>query len=278
MNASVPVHLLHDYQGSCWWCGSIADSREHRYKKSDVIRNFKKDRWREGVVRVKGGSERQEYIQGANSGKLKFAKVLCARCNNERSQEFDRAYDVFAEYLHENEDIVVAAGEIRLAAIFGANWRDRMTDVVKYFVKHACCRMAEDKVLIPAGIVDFLNGARLDLPHLAMEMSINLTVYDLTKHEMEVHGVQGGSLWSGPHQVQLNSSGTSIDSVSSHVGINCYFLGYACDMRSVAGGLAVNGERLILPRYRPEGLEHVVIRDVCRDCNPQDPAQADIDR
>ncbi|MEU2498073.1 hypothetical protein ACPCC5_19025 [Streptomyces pseudogriseolus] len=212
-----------------------------------------------------------------NSGKLKFDKVLCARCNNERSQVFDRSYDVFADYLHEKESLIVAAGYVRLTAIFGAGWRDRMPEVVKYFVKHVCCRMAEDRVLIPKGVVDFLNGVRPDLPHLSMEMSINLSVHDLAKHEADVHGVQGGSLWLGPQQAYLDPSGTSIDAVSSHLGVNCFFLGYVCDMRSPAGGMDFRGDCLVMPRYKPEGLQDVEIRDVCRDCNPKGPALADAD-
>ncbi len=268
MEISVPNELLHDYQGMCWWCGNTADSREHRYKKSDVVRNFQADVWKTGVVRVKDASSRQEYIQGANSGKLKFAKVLCARCNNERSQAFDRSYDVFAEYLHTEEELIVSAGEVRMSAIFGADWSERTSDLQKYFVKHACCRLAEDRVRIPDGVLDFLNGKRPDLPHISMEMSINLSVRELTAHLRDVHGIHGGSLWSGPHQVWLNSTKTTIESVNSHLGINCYFLGYSCDMQSNTGGLPLDGDRLEMPSYRPEALEDVDVRDACQDCNP----------
>ncbi|WP_158791527.1 hypothetical protein [Streptomyces sp. NRRL WC-3549] len=268
MDVSVPSELLYDYQGKCWWCGSSADSREHRYKKSDVVRNFQTDIWKTGVVRVKSGSSREEYIQGANSRKLKFAKVLCARCNNERSQVFDRSYDIFAQYLHSEEELIVSAGEVHMRAVFGTDWSERTAEVLKYFVKHACCRLAEDRVRIPDGVLDFLNDTRPDLPHMSMDMSINLSVRDMTAHMRDVHGIDGGSLWSGPHQVWLNSTKTAIKSVNSHFGINCYFLGYSCDMQSNSGGLALQGDRLAMPSYRPESLEDVDIRDVCQDCNP----------
>ncbi|MET7323020.1 hypothetical protein [Streptomyces sp. NPDC005549] len=266
MSTSVPDALLHDYQGRCWWCGNKADSREHRYKRSDVVRNFQTDAWKAGVIRVRGGSSREEYIQGANSGKLKFAKVLCARCNNERSQAFDRAYDVFAEYLHTEEELIASTGEVRMSAIFGTNWSERTSDLLKYFVKHICCRLAEDRLRVPDGVVDFLNDARADLPHVQIEISINLSVREMTAHLRDVHGIHGGSLWSGPNKVWLNSTNTAIRSVSSHFGINCYFLGYSCDMRSDSGGLSLDGDRLGVPSYRPEGLEDVDMRDVCRDC------------
>ncbi|WP_190007808.1 hypothetical protein [Streptomyces anulatus] len=252
MEGSVPAGLRHDYQGRCWWCGDLADSREHRYKKSDVVRNFEKDAWRAGVVRVKGNSKRQEYIQGASSAKLKFAKVLCARCNNEQSQAFDRSYDLFAEYLHAEEGAIVVAGGVRMGAIFGSNWREKTSDLLKYFVKHVCCRLAEDGVRIPDSVLDYLNGVRSDLPHISMRMAINLSVRDLTVHLRDFHGVHGGSLWSGPHQVWLNSTKTSIESTNSHFGINCYFLSYSCDMRSACGGLTLDGDWLDMPSYRPE--------------------------
>ena len=32
----------HDYGGNCWWCGKLADPREHKYKKADIKTLFGK--------------------------------------------------------------------------------------------------------------------------------------------------------------------------------------------------------------------------------------------
>ncbi|MFC5112013.1 hypothetical protein [Kibdelosporangium philippinense] len=42
MELGIPDDIRHDYAGQCWWCGSVADTREHRYKRSDLIRDFGK--------------------------------------------------------------------------------------------------------------------------------------------------------------------------------------------------------------------------------------------
>src|SRR2546423_12673051 len=41
----LPPDLLHDYAGTCWWRVGIADSREHKYKKSDLVREFGAGPW-----------------------------------------------------------------------------------------------------------------------------------------------------------------------------------------------------------------------------------------
>jgi hypothetical protein len=32
----VPEEYLYDYAGICWWCGAAANSREHKWKKSEI--------------------------------------------------------------------------------------------------------------------------------------------------------------------------------------------------------------------------------------------------
>jgi hypothetical protein len=36
----VPHQHRFDYGGRCWWCGAVADSREHKHKKTDMTREF----------------------------------------------------------------------------------------------------------------------------------------------------------------------------------------------------------------------------------------------
>jgi hypothetical protein len=37
VRAAESVELV---QGSCWWCGAPADSREHKLKRSDLVREY----------------------------------------------------------------------------------------------------------------------------------------------------------------------------------------------------------------------------------------------
>ncbi len=95
------------YQGQCWWCGNAADSREHKYKRSDIVREFGRGPWAEPMLRVAGGN-RQFRVQGPNSQGLKFSKSLCQRCNNDRNQPFDLAYDSMMDYISRNESEIIA--------------------------------------------------------------------------------------------------------------------------------------------------------------------------
>src|SRR5689334_9234505 len=87
------------YAGRCWWCGNAADSGEHKYKRTDLVREFGSGPWRgqSAVAQVVG--EKQRDLQSPGSARLKFSKVLCGTCNSARSQAFDQAYEQFAEYV-----------------------------------------------------------------------------------------------------------------------------------------------------------------------------------
>ncbi len=146
----------HDYTGTCWWCGAPANSREHRHKASDLRREFAKQEYAAGEVIVRRGEEAIP-VQGPNSGKVKFGDVFCARCNNERSQPFDLAYDRLVKWFVANEQDVEATGVIRLEEI-GQSWQEESDNVLRYFVKHIGCRIAEAGYTVPAAFTEFLNG------------------------------------------------------------------------------------------------------------------------
>lgn len=90
---------------------------------------------------------------------------MCTYCNITRSQPFDHAYDEFIERVLANEATVLAERRIDLTAVFGSDAKDKAEDVLRYFVKHICCRLAETvnadgDTLIPSDAVCFLDGGR----------------------------------------------------------------------------------------------------------------------
>ena len=68
-----------DYRGQCWWCGNTADSREHKYKSSDIKREFGKHSYKgnKAVKRIFDELDRGDNVQGANSNFLKFGFTIC---------------------------------------------------------------------------------------------------------------------------------------------------------------------------------------------------------
>lgn len=149
--------------GTCWWCGSPANSREHKFKRTDIERGFGRGPYRADRTLVKHGFDQwPSDVTGSKSKVFKFEPVICARCNGERSQSFDAAYDQFMDYLFDNEAAVLRSGEVDLDRVYGDEWESKSLDLARYFVKHICCRLAnvaEHRViLLDARLIEFLDG------------------------------------------------------------------------------------------------------------------------
>lgn len=149
---------LRDLQGECWWCGSVADSLEHRHKRTDLLRLWVGD---EGPVWGGGDEGKMEAIRGPNSrsSAVRFGRVLCQRCNNDQSQPFDLAYDRFSEALVGGMDHWWTETGVDLEAIYGDSWRIDAANLARYYVKNFGCLLADQGIRPPAPMRAFLNGA-----------------------------------------------------------------------------------------------------------------------
>lgn len=152
----LPLSMRFDYEGRCWWCGDPADSREHKWKRSDLVRMFGPGPYRGEVSWGRG--EYRCNPQGASSSHLKFAANLCRRCNNERSQPFDRAYDTWASWIIQNLDSLQQADQLLLSDAFESDSTNKVTQLARYFVKHVGCRIADEGVKVPDDFIAFLDG------------------------------------------------------------------------------------------------------------------------
>jgi len=156
--------LVRRAPAKCYWCQERdADSREHKFKRSDLIREHGRGELRGGRTLVTHRGERVYEHRSTKNDALKFSPSLCSHCNNSRSQPFDRAYDHFIEWVLENEDKVLQGKSVDLEEAFGSAWRESAEDVLRYFVKHICCRLAETvtsdgELLLPGDALAFLDG------------------------------------------------------------------------------------------------------------------------
>lgn len=119
-----------------WLCGAVADSREHKFKDSDLRRNYGK---KGSGLLVSEASPRP--FQNHKDDLLKFEPVLCKRCNNERTQQHDLAYDDYVEYIGSHYADVRAQGAIDFSGVFEDNWQVRRLHLMRYFAKHAGCKI-----------------------------------------------------------------------------------------------------------------------------------------
>lgn len=197
--------------GTCWWCGSApADSREHKLKRSDLVRQFGAGPYT-GLVSAREGKNR--IIQGPNSVLAKFQATMCAKCNNQRSQPFDLAYDEFMGYLQENESHVLASRSVDLRAVYGRGWKSGRDGLLQYMAKHVGCRLAENEVEVPASIRHYLDGGPEPCAELALEFEIRADIAKATKTDLV-----DGSMWLGDVYVsEVDTNGQALV-IESHYG------------------------------------------------------------
>lgn len=191
--------------GACWWCGAAADSREHKYKRTDLARMQG-----DGPNLVwGGGEERLHFVQSIKkSPAVRFDRDLCRRCNDTRSQPFDRAYETYSAYVWENSGALWDSDGLDMEAIFGQDWKQKQLDLGRYFAKHFASRMVLDGLPVPSGLLDFLNGSS-SAKNVRFCFTVDEGLWLLREHgQSQGSAIQG--LWLRPTFAWLSPDGTEL--------------------------------------------------------------------
>jgi hypothetical protein len=138
----------------CWICGGLANSREHKFKKSDLIRSSTTWAPDDQPYLVAGGMQRR--IPSPNSKISTFGKVLCSDCNSTRTQPFDRAYEAFSRWVNQADSDIMLLSHLDFSAIYGVDFEASVLNLKRYFMKHLGCRLASDRYSIPVGLAPSL--------------------------------------------------------------------------------------------------------------------------
>lgn len=139
----------------CWWCGAVADSREHRVKASQLRKMFETA---DHLMLSGKEGKRPTRLNGVKAKPMLFPKVLCARCNNARSKPFDEAYDEFIKKVWDDPDFFRERAEFDMSDVFPDD-PDGEKKLARYYVKNIGCRIAEAGFAVPQQLIDFMNGA-----------------------------------------------------------------------------------------------------------------------
>ncbi len=141
----------------CWICAGIATTGEHLHKKTDVIAVFGNG-FAKRVVRTDFAGIKK-HIQGPSSKELMFRNSLCAKCNNETTQPYDRAYEKFADYVRMNLRSLTHKLEINTSLIFGkCDAKKQQQYLFRYFVKAFGCQLHDAGLPVPQILKDILKG------------------------------------------------------------------------------------------------------------------------
>ena len=146
----------------CWICGSPATSGEHIIKASDLRMVFGHVSQSEPLF-LSNGTARNQRIPGIRSDKLKYSTLLCAPCNNERTQGHDRAWERLLAYLLNRKPAIKAGDIIKLEKVFPGRSRSSMLAVHLFFAKHFGCLIEEHKV--PIDLAQFARCILTNTPH-----------------------------------------------------------------------------------------------------------------
>lgn len=153
---AVPDEYRYDYAGVCWRCGGEAKSREHKWKRSEVVSLFGKGSYGDSVVWIH--DDEAEPLRGPKASGLMFSASLCVSCNGARSQPFDRAYEQLSDYLIANHVRLIEERWIDLAEVYGADASIQLPNLARYYGKHIGCRVADGAGRVPHDLKSFLDG------------------------------------------------------------------------------------------------------------------------
>jgi len=129
----------------CWICGELATTNEHIVKASDVRGYFGEVSPSRPVYR-NNNQITNKKVQSAKSKLLTFEKTkLCASCNNERTQPFDKAWETLSEYLRGNWIYVKKHKKLNLGKVYKGK-KSNAIYLQLYFVKLFGCMAKEYEI------------------------------------------------------------------------------------------------------------------------------------
>ena len=143
-------------KGHCWICGAEADSSEHIFKKSDLVRAHGRGPYRGPSALAHVRADVQCLVQGPNAKRVKYGHSLCHSCNTAFSQPFDQAYDTFVSWLDNNEGIVLGHRFVDFAEVYGPEYEVAQRNLYKYFAKAFGCRVVDAGFAVQADVVQLL--------------------------------------------------------------------------------------------------------------------------
>lgn len=150
------------YTQTCWWCGEKATTAEHKFKHSDLRRTAYRNNGTGDNSIYKFGHSFEGILRSIKKGsQVRWGVNLCAKCNNAKSQPFDKSYDKFMEFYREEFDEFHSRKILDWREIYGAEWEGGVSNLARYFAKQFGCMMATENLPVPPQVIEFLNGYHL---------------------------------------------------------------------------------------------------------------------
>ncbi len=131
----------------CWICGEPGTSGEHKTKRSDLRSVFGEISQSKPLF-YHDDKSINVPIKGLNSKRLKSSSVLCAKCNNERTQPHDKSWQQLSDGLRSIKGNLKPGRVVRTNRIFRYDTSKKMLNVHLCFLKLFGCHVVEAGVNI----------------------------------------------------------------------------------------------------------------------------------
>lgn len=132
----------------CWICGQEeAGTREHMTAAADLRALFRKPSQQDPIY-FHTHKRRNRPIGSFKADALKFSHRICATCNNELTQPYDRASALFFSILLDRPPPLPSGETFRPNSIFPYDTRRGMRNLHLFFVKWFGCLVAENEIPI----------------------------------------------------------------------------------------------------------------------------------
>jgi hypothetical protein len=181
-----------DSQMKCWICGADADSGEHVIKASDLRSVFGHVSAQHPLY-LSTDLRRNQRVKGQRADILKLNARICGKCNTQRTQPYDLAWEQLSRYLRSRKRVLKPNERIGLHKVFPGSVKRSMVGVHLYFVKLLGCHIAEHHMAIDLGPFSqaLLHGSAHPLVYLAFCSPIDGGLKSVGYTDMSVVRKQG---------------------------------------------------------------------------------------
>lgn len=156
----------------CWICGDLATTGEHKTKHSDLRAVLGKPTQAQPVY-YHDKNLRNRRIATFKGDFLKSPSRLCARCNNQRTQPHDFAWERMSEWLRDRTPPLRPGDFVRADRIYPIGATQEMCNAQLYFTKLTGCHLVDAGLKFdqPALAASILSGKPNKYIHLKFGIS-----------------------------------------------------------------------------------------------------------
>lgn len=114
---------------------------------------------------------------------------MCARCNNQRTQPHDRAWEILSNSFREHYSPITPGAIVRADRVFKTDAKKQLLNVYLFFVKQFGCRVEADSV--PLELTSFASSILENKPHPNLFIRFGQAAWAIKGHTMGVSKMNG---------------------------------------------------------------------------------------